>query len=245
MLGYCIEMMIMSSTWAQLLIFVMPSTETAGAISNILFTMCLQFNGVLQPPSALPGFWIFMYRISPFTYLVGGLAAVGLADRPITCAQNELARFSPLSGQTCGEYMQKYLSGGAPGQLLNPDAVTGCEYCPIRNANQFLERSWISTSDGYRNLGILWAYIVFNAIAAMGLYWLFRVKRYRLSNLIRRRPTPRKAATAASKEKMETGEEQAQGARKGKIGFYVDLYCRFAWTWLKIVAHRARGSAFV
>ncbi|KPI38214.1 ATP-dependent permease PDR15 [Cyphellophora attinorum] len=245
MLGYCIEMMIMSSTWAQLLIFVMPSTETAGAISSILFTMCLQFNGVLQAPSALPGFWIFMYRISPFTYLVGGLAAVGLANRPITCAQNELARFDPPSGQTCGDYMQKYLAGGAPGQLLDPSATTGCEYCPIRNANQFLERSWISTSDGYRNLGILWAYIVFNAAAAMGLYWLFRVKRYRLSHLFRRRSTPRKAASAASKEKAETAEEQGQGARKGKISFYVDLYGRLAWISLRNIGHRASGSAFV
>lgn len=233
MLGYCIEMVIMSSTWAQLLVFAVPAIETAGAISNILFTMCLQFNGVLQPPSALPGLWIFMYRVSPFTYLVGGLAAVGLMDRPITCAQNELAVFDAPTGQTCGEYLQRYMEAGAPGQLLNPDATTGCEYCPLRNADQFLQRSWISTSDGGRNLGILWVYIVFNAAAAVGLYWAFRVKRYRLGDLFKGTADRRAAANKSKKEKRESRDEQRQERRKGKVGFYVDLYCRLGWTVLK------------
>lgn len=40
--------------------------------ANFCFSLCLVFNGVLSPPTgpnAFPHFWIFMYRISPFTYL--------------------------------------------------------------------------------------------------------------------------------------------------------------------------------
>ena len=41
-------------------------------LANLLFSLCLVFNGVLAPPTgptAFPHFWIFMYRVSPFTYL--------------------------------------------------------------------------------------------------------------------------------------------------------------------------------
>src|ERR1700744_5256765 len=120
MWAFCLEFLLFGSTWAQMLIFTMPSTETAGTLSTILFTLTLQFNGVLQPPKALPGFWIFMYRVSPFTYLIGGWAGTGLADRPVVCAENELAIFDPPAGQTCGAYLAPYLEGGAPGSLLNP-----------------------------------------------------------------------------------------------------------------------------
>merc|ERR1711964_64183 len=49
--------------------------ETAGNIATLMFSMCLTFNGVFQPPFALPGFWIFMYRVSPLTYLLSAYAS--------------------------------------------------------------------------------------------------------------------------------------------------------------------------
>lgn len=219
MFAFCLQFLLYASTWAQMLIFSMPSTETAGTLSNILFTMTLQFNGVLQPPPALPGFWIFMYRVSPFTYLIGGWAGTGLADRPIVCADNELAVFDPPSGQSCGSYLSAYVGGGAPGTLLNPSATTGCEYCPIRNANQFLDQSWIYPSDRYQNLGILFAYIAFNIAAAILLYYVFRVRRFSIRGL--------------RKPKAEKGEKREKHKRHKKRGFYLEFYLNLAWAVLK------------
>ena len=96
------------------------------------------------------------------TYLVGGWAATGLKGRLVHCAKNELANFDPPSGQTCGEYLSRYLQGGAPGQLYNPKATSQCEYCPLSSADQFLAGSNIHPSDGWRNFGIGFAYIIFN-----------------------------------------------------------------------------------
>ena len=212
MFAFCLQFLLFASTFAQMIIFTMPSTETAGSLSTILFTLTLQFNGVLQPPTALPGFWIFMYRVSPFTYLIGGWAGTGLENRTVVCAKNELAIFNPPSGQTCGKYLASYLQGGAAGTLLNPSSTAGCEYCPIRNANQFLAVSWIQPSDKYRNFGIIFAYIMFNAVAAMFFYYIFRVKRFSIKGLRKEKPK-------GDKHKEEKEEKMTHS----KVGFYFYL----------------------
>jgi hypothetical protein len=94
----------------------------------------------MQPPNALPGFWIFMYRVSPLTYLISGLTSTGLHARAIECAPEEMNVFNPPSGQTCGEYMAAFLQA-APGTLHNPSATTGCQYCALDNADQYLAGS--------------------------------------------------------------------------------------------------------
>lgn len=143
-----------------------------------------------------------MWRASPFTYLIGGWAGTGLADRDIVCAENELAIFDPPQGQSCGTYLEKYLEGGALGTLLNPEASVSCEYCPARNADQILAASWIYPSQQYRNLGIMFVYIGFNIAAALALYYIFRVKRWSIKSLF-----PKKAKKEHHEEVATTKPE--------------------------------------
>ena len=126
-----------------------------------------------------------MYRVSPLTYLVGGEAAIAIAKRTVRCADNELAVFDPPSGQTCGQYLAKYLTTAA-GQLYNENATSGCEYCPLRSGAQYLAGQRISYDQRWRNFGILWAFIIFNIFGAVSLYYLFRVRRVSLLRLIKR-----------------------------------------------------------
>ncbi|KAI1612321.1 ABC multidrug transporter [Exophiala viscosa] len=223
MFAFVLQFLLFASTFAQMIIFTMPDMQTAGTVSTILFTLTLQFNGVLQSPTALPGFWIFMWRVSPFTYLIGGWAGTGLANRPVVCAQNELAIFDPPSGQSCGTYLAKYLDGGAPGTLHNPSASVGCEYCPIRNANQFLAGSSVYTSEQYRNLGIMFGYIAFNMLAAMALYYVFRVKRvFRKGG--RRGKWKAKKVEKTKKEKTPNDDRDDDHTKRwSKLGFYYHL----------------------
>lgn len=183
MLLFVIQFMVFSSTFAHMIIAAMPDAETAGNIATLLFSLMLTFNGVLQSPEALPGFWIFMYRVSPMTYLVGGWAATGLQGRTVHCASQELAKFNPPSGQTCGQYLQRYLNEGAPGALYNPQATANCEYCPLRNANQFLAGVNIYPDQRWRNFGLVFIYIIFNIFAAIVLYYLFRVRKVSINSL--------------------------------------------------------------
>ncbi|KAI9149007.1 ATP-binding cassette transporter CGR1 [Paramyrothecium foliicola] len=174
---FVIQLFIYASSFAHMTIVAMPDATTAAHIVTLLALMSLNFCGVLQTPDALPGFWIFMYRVSPFTYWVGGIAATELHARPVVCAERETLRFPPPNGSTCGEYMGPYLEQ-APGQLQNPGDTTECRYCPLSVADQFLAGSNIYWSERWRNFGIMWAFIVFNLAAAVVLYYLFRVRKW-------------------------------------------------------------------
>lgn len=126
----------------------------------------------------MPRFWIFMYRISPFTYLMSAIMATGVGDTTVQCAPVEMLRFNPPAGQTCGSYMAAFV-GMAGGTVANPEAVLLCEYCPIATTNAFLNTVATSFDDRWRNLGIVWAYVAFNAGATLALYWLARVPKKR------------------------------------------------------------------
>ncbi|KAK1150127.1 hypothetical protein N8T08_000026 [Aspergillus melleus] len=184
MLLLIIQFYVFTSTFASFIISALPDAETGGTIATLLFMMTLVFNGVMQPPNALPGFWIFMYRVSPLTYLIAGITGTGLHGRAIECASEELSVFDPPSGQTCGQYLAAYLQA-APGQLYNPSATQGCEYCQLRNADQYLASSNIYYSERWRNFGIGWAYIGFNIFGTVLLYYMFRVKHYNPTSLVR------------------------------------------------------------
>ncbi|KAJ5118857.1 CDR ABC transporter [Penicillium atrosanguineum] len=178
----CIQFFIYAGTFGQMVIAALPDAETAGAIVVLLFAMSLTFCGVMQPVSALPGFWIFMYRVSPFTYWVAAMAATQVHDRQVVCSTSELSIFDPPSGQTCWEYLEKYATA-AGGQVMNMNATSSCEYCSLTVADQFLESDNIQYSERWRNFGIVWAFIFFNIFMATLLYYLFRVKRWDMDGM--------------------------------------------------------------
>jgi ABC-type multidrug transport system permease subunit len=116
-----------------------------------------------------------MYRVSPFTYLVGSVLSVGLSGTDIDCASNEILKFSPPNpGQTCKSFMQDYISY-AGGKLKNENATTNCEFCPLAKTDDFLASMSIYFKDRWRDVGILFAFCAFNILAAVFLYWLARV----------------------------------------------------------------------
>jgi ATP-binding cassette, subfamily G (WHITE), member 2, PDR len=185
MLLFCIQFFVFASTFSQLVIAALPDAETAGNVATFLFSMALTFNGVLQTPDALPGFWMFMYRVSPLTYLVAGWAGTSLSGKQINCADNEFAQFDPPASETCASYLSEYVNGGAIGQLLNPDASSACRYCPLSSSDQFLARVNISFAHRWRDFGIGWAFIAFNIAGAVLLYYIFRVRHWSFATLAR------------------------------------------------------------
>lgn len=172
-----IQFFIYSGTFAAMCIAALPDAETAAAIVTLLFAMSLTFNGVFQSPMALPGFWIFMYRASPFTYWISSLVSTMLSGRSIVCSESETSIFSPPSGQTCQTYLADYLRT-APGVLQNPNDTTNCRYCSLRTADQLLAGSNVTFGTRWRDFGIVWAYVFFNVFAAVLTYYVFRVKKW-------------------------------------------------------------------
>ena len=133
---------------------------------------------VLATPQVLPRFWIFMYRVSPFTYLVSAVLSTGLTATSVQCSSIELLQISPPAGQNCSSYLGSYIDA-FKGRLLNPEATADCQVCSISQTDQFLMSLNIYYSDLWRNVGLLFVYIVFNAVAALFRYWLVRVPKKR------------------------------------------------------------------
>jgi ABC-type multidrug transport system permease subunit len=128
----------------------------------------------MVPQADLPGFWIFMYRVSPLTYLVSALLSTGLSQNDVQCLDIEMLRFQPSTNATCGQYLEPFIQM-AGGRLLDPNATDICEFCPLAITDAFLSTIDVSYSNRWRDFGIMWVYIVFNVIAALFLYWLIRV----------------------------------------------------------------------
>lgn len=167
------EFLLFTSSFTNMMIAGIADAETGGNIANLLFSLSLIFCGVLQTAKALPGFWIFMYRVSPFTYLVEGMLTTGIANQKVHCAENEFVSLQAPSGQTCGEYLAPYKAMGA--YLQDDSSTTTCQLCSYSSSNTFLQGIGLSYSNAWRDFGILWAYILFNIFAAVGIYWLARV----------------------------------------------------------------------
>ncbi|OJD40803.1 abc transporter [Diplodia corticola] len=164
-----------TSTFTDMVIAGIEAAETGGNLANLLFMLTLIFCGVLATKEQLPGFWIFMYYMSPFTYLISGMLSTAVADSEVTCASNEYLRFDPAGDQTCSEYIQPYSMATGGGYMLNPNATSDCQYCAMSSTNQFLAQIDIYFKDAWRNFGIMWVYCVFNVVAAVFIYWLARV----------------------------------------------------------------------
>ena len=139
-----------------------------------------QQNRVGVPMADLPKFWSFMYRVSPATYLVGGIMSSAVANSNVTCADREILRTAPTGNLTCNEFLAAYMEA-AGGLVLNPTARSMCEYCPLATTNEFLDWFQISYHTRWRDFGLIWVYILVNIVSGLGLYWVFKVPKRRCS----------------------------------------------------------------
>lgn len=162
------------SSMAQLCMSFFELAANAANLAIVLYTMCLCFCGVLVTKTEMPRFWIFMYRCSPYTYMVSVLLSVGLAHSPVVCSSTEILHFKPYGNLTCGEYMSGYISA-AGGYLIDSSNTIMCAYCTSETTDSFLDSIYANYDTRWRDIGIFAAFVVFNIFATMGSYWLTRV----------------------------------------------------------------------
>ncbi|KAE8353295.1 ABC-2 type transporter-domain-containing protein [Aspergillus coremiiformis] len=167
--------LLFTSTFSHMVIAGIELAETGGNIANLLFSLCLIFCGVLAPPQAMPRFWIFMYRVSPFTYLVSAMLSTGLSGTSVECEDVEYLHFDPPANQSCKQYMESYINTTKSGYLKDLDATADCAFCTVSKTDTFLAQISSNFNDAWRNFGLMWVYIVFNIGAAVFIYWLARV----------------------------------------------------------------------
>ncbi|KAF5379148.1 hypothetical protein D9615_006042 [Tricholomella constricta] len=152
-----------------------PNAEIAALLFSFLFSFVIMFNGVLQPFSQL-GWWRWMYRLSPYTYLIEGLLGQAIGRQDLQCAPVEFVTLNPPSGQTCRQYLDAFMSA-AGGYLTNPDASSDCQFCSVRSSDQFLALNFnIFYDHRWRNVGFMLAFVIFNTVCIYLLTYLFRIR---------------------------------------------------------------------
>lgn len=169
-----------SATFGQLCMSFNELIDVAGNLASTLYIMCLMFCGVIVLPDVMPGFWMFMYRINPFTYLIQGILATGLGNNSVTCADRELLTLRPPQGLTCSSFLNPYIkvAGGYFYSLENGS----CSFCMMDDTDQFLTAANSPYNRRWKHFGIFVAFIGINVICTIFLYWLFRVpKRVKFS----------------------------------------------------------------
>lgn len=171
----CIMFLLWTSTFSHLAIVAVETAELAGIPANLVWLLCLSFCGVGVTSADLPRFWSFMYRISPATYLIGGMLGSAMHGSNVTCSPMEILHLPVPQNVTCEDFLSPFATATG-GTILNPSAMSGmCKYCFISKSDQILERFNIYYDERWRNYGLLWTFVVANVLGALGLYWLVRV----------------------------------------------------------------------
>ncbi|KAF4978793.1 hypothetical protein FZEAL_4883 [Fusarium zealandicum] len=171
-----ILMFLFMNSWGQWICAFAPSFTVISNVLPFFFVMFSLFNGVVRPYSSLPVFWRYwMYWVNPSTYWIGGMLAATLDGAPVECAPEETARFDSPPNQTCQDYAGEFAKA-AGGYLLNPEATSGCQYCPYSSGNQYLESLNIDASDKWRDFGIFLAFCVSNWMLVYFFIYTVRVR---------------------------------------------------------------------
>lgn len=200
---YCLSFYLFTSTFGTMVIAGIELAETGGNIANLMFSICLIFCGILVQPSALPAIWRYtLYYISPFTYLVSGILAAGLANTEVVCNPRELVHVQPPNGMTCGEFLGPF-SSFAGVNVINKQSIDMCDICSAASTNSFLSGLGVDYSQRWRNWVIFSAYIIFNMFAAIGMYYLVRVPKDKDLSVAREADKNKKVEQVGSQEQPE------------------------------------------
>lgn len=176
-LNYAIMFQLYYISFGLWILYMSPNLPSAAVLVSLCLSFMIAFCGVVQPPSLMPGFWTFMWKVSPYTYFIQNFMILSLHKLDIVCTAKEVSILNPPLGQTCSQYLSSALTETLAGYLLNPDATSSCEYCPYKVGDQYLTTVRISHSYLWRNFGFMWVYIGFNITAMICCYYFFRVRK--------------------------------------------------------------------
>ena len=172
-----------------------PNELLASLLVPVFFLFVVSFCGVVVPFAALPHvsptflplplsasigisltfhlqFWqSWMYYVTPFRYLLDGFLGAAVHGRPVICASNEFARFSPPPGQTCQSYTADFIA--KTGGYVQNGSGGLCEFCQYANGDEFAAGFNIYYSNKWMDYGVFWAFCIFNLIVVFVCSWLW------------------------------------------------------------------------
>lgn len=148
-----------------------PNELMASLLVPIFFMFIVAFCGVLVPYAAMPRFWrVWMYPLSPFTYVLEGFLGTLTHQVPVRCAEAELAKFTPPPNTTCSDYVQGFLqlAGG-----YVEERAGECRFCAYEDGDQFVAGFNVKYGHRWRDVAIVVGYVVFNFAMVFVCTWIY------------------------------------------------------------------------
>ena len=173
-------------SFAFMLVYMAPDVQSAAVLVSFFYSFIVGFSGVVQPTQLMPGFWTFMYKVSPYTYIIQNLIASFLHQRKVECADKELSVLEPPQGTTCGDYMGPFIEN-AGGYLVDPNSTESCGYCRYTNADEYLLTLYTKYSYIWRNVGFFCVYIIFNLAMCLILYKALRLTVWKIPPIFKKK----------------------------------------------------------
>lgn len=207
-LNYSIIFQLYYISLGLLIVYASHDLPSAAIFTGLTNSLLISFCGVTQPESLMPGFWTFMWKVSPYTYFVQNMLSIVLHKKKVVCKEYELSFFQPPEGQTCQEFAGQFLKRIGEGYLSNPDATSNCGYCQYSVADEYLAKIGIFYKHIWRNLGFYWVYICFNLIALCSMYYMFRVAQKSPIGYLAAKLEKRKNAKTKKAAEAEGAKEQ-------------------------------------
>lgn len=82
------------------------------------------------------------------------------------CTDSEFAVFNPPANQTCGQWMDSYISR-AGGYLADPSATSDCHFCSLSVGDQYFVPIGMTAGNRAPYFGYTCAFVAFNVVACI------------------------------------------------------------------------------
>jgi ABC-type multidrug transport system permease subunit len=165
-----------ATSFSQLMAAMFPNATLAGYANSLFWVALTVFSGTLVPHAFMNSFykpWIFW--VDPMRYFLGGTVSTVLHGAEVHCKEEELTYFDTPDSQTCGRYVQDFLSQNA-GYLINPEAKESCAYCKFNTGDDYALTLDYHYTQRWRNWAVLLGWALFNLLAIWFFTWLYRSK---------------------------------------------------------------------
>lgn len=162
---------IFGTTYSQLLAALFPNATMSGHANSLIWCILMVFSGVLTPKAYMNDFyrpWLFW--VDPMRYFFGGSVSSALHGLRVKCGPDELVKFDPPPGQTCGEYAARFISQSA-GYLVNETSSVNCQYCQYSVGDDYLETLNFHYSDKWRDWAVFLGFCITNIVLLYIVMW--------------------------------------------------------------------------
>jgi ATP-binding cassette subfamily G (WHITE) protein 2 (SNQ2) len=166
------------ASWGQWICAFAPSFTVISNVLPFFFVMVNLFNGIVRPYADYPVFWKYwMYYVNPMTWWLRGVLSAVLPGVQIECASQEATHFNPPPGQTCQQYAGDFVTSVAKvGKLVNPGAMSDCQYCPYETGSDYMVNLNVHAGDKWRSFGIFLAFVIINWALVYFFIYTVRVR---------------------------------------------------------------------